>query len=360
MTSVDSHEEWMRRALQLACLGSGHVAPNPLVGCVIVRDGIAIAEGYHARYGDLHAETDALRHIGGSAVDATMYVNLEPCTHHGKQPPCVDAIIKSGVSRVVIGMTDPNPVVSGRGIEILRSSGIDVITDVLREEAEHTNRHFSHWIQTGRPHVTLQIATSLDARAEMPADQPRFITGAGSRFHVHKMRAHLDAVMIGVGTAVRDNPELTVRLSTGRNPVRIIVDPSCRLPTSTALVQTARETRTIVVCSEHASVAEQQALRDHGIAVVALPTDDGMVISSDSLMKVLASIGITSILVEGGPYLAGRLLRDDAVDELHIHTAPIMIGSGPTWTWDMNFRRWQLRDLRLVGSDTHVQYVRIR
>ncbi|MBU3698416.1 MAG: bifunctional diaminohydroxyphosphoribosylaminopyrimidine deaminase/5-amino-6-(5-phosphoribosylamino)uracil reductase RibD [Candidatus Kapabacteria bacterium] len=360
MTTAMAHEEWMRRALQLAQLGSGHVAPNPMVGCVIVRENVMIAEGWHAAYGELHAETDALRHLGGNASGATMYINLEPCTHYGKQPPCVDAIVRSGVERVVLAMTDPNPVVSGRGVRLLQEAGIEVVLDVLRDEAEYLNRRFAHWMTTGLPHVTLKIATSLDSRAQMPVDQPRYITSAESRYHVHKLRSCVDAVMIGIGTALHDNPELTVRLCPGRNPVRVVIDSMCRLPTSTKLVETARETPTIILCSDRSDRDVREELRDRGVDVVVLPTGDGTTIATKDLLAALAVKKITSVLAEGGPYVAARLLREDFVDELHFHAAPIMIGSGPTWVLDTPLRRWNLRQLLQVGSDVHVQYVRSR
>ncbi|MEY3386350.1 MAG: riboflavin biosynthesis protein RibD [Bacteroidota bacterium] len=360
MTTATSHEEWMRRALQLAQLGSGQVAPNPLVGCVIVRDDVMIAEGWHASYGALHAETDALRHLDGNAQGATMYVNLEPCAHYGKQPPCVDAIIRSGVQRVVVAMTDPNPAVSGRGVRLLQEAGIEVVLDVMRDEAEYLNRRFVHWMRTKLPHVTLKIATSLDSRAQMPADQGRYITSAESRFHVHKLRSCVDAVMIGIGTALYDNPELTVRLCPGRNPVRVVVDSMCRLPTSTKLVTTARETPTIVLCSDRSDRDAREELRDNGVDVIVLPTGEGTIIATRDLLAALAEKNISSVLAEGGPYVAARLLRDDYVEELHFHAAPLMIGSGPTWVLDTPMRRWALRKLLQVGSDVHVQYVRSR
>jgi diaminohydroxyphosphoribosylaminopyrimidine deaminase/5-amino-6-(5-phosphoribosylamino)uracil reductase len=360
MTVNSSHDDWMRRALQLACLGSGHVAPNPMVGCVIVRDGQALAEGWHAAYGALHAETDALRHLNGDAIGATMYVTLEPCTHYGKQPPCVDAIKRSGVVRVVVAMIDPNPLVSGRGIRLLREAGIEVITGILQDEAEYLNRRFVHWMREGLPHVTLKLATSLDARAQMPPGQPRFITSAESRLHVHRLRASVDAVMIGIGTAMHDNPELTVRLCPGRNPLRVVIDSMCRLPTSSTLVATARETPTMVICSDKSERGAQEALGDHGVDVVVVPTQDGRTILTRDILRTLSEKNITSIMVEGGPYLAERLLRDDVVDELHFHVAPVMIGSGPTWVFDTPFRQWLLREHRHVGQDIHVQYVRNR
>ncbi|MFN4907841.1 MAG: bifunctional diaminohydroxyphosphoribosylaminopyrimidine deaminase/5-amino-6-(5-phosphoribosylamino)uracil reductase RibD [Bacteroidota bacterium] len=360
MTLANSHDEWMRRALRLAQLGSGRVSPNPMVGCVIVHGETVIAEGWHAAYGELHAETDALRHLNGIATGATMYITLEPCTHYGKQPPCIDAIIRSGVARVVVAMIDPNPLVSGRGIDRLREAGIEVITDVLHDEAVYLNRRFLHWMRSGLPHVTLKLATSLDARAQMPAGQQRFITSAESRFHVHKLRANVDAVMIGIGTALYDNPELTVRLCPGRNPVRVVIDSMCRLPTSTTLVTTARETPTIVICSDRSDRDAREELRNEGVDVIVVPTGEEQTILTEDILRVLAEKKITSIMAEGGPYLAARLLRDDVVDELHFHVAPVMIGSGPSWVFDTAFRRWMLREHRHVGQDIHMQYVRTR
>ena len=348
----------MERALDLARLGSGYVSPNPMVGCVIVRDDVIISEGWHSAYGDVHAEVDALRRLQGRADGATMYVNLEPCVHYGKQPPCVDAILASGVQHVVVAMPDPNPLVAGGGISALREAGIEVTTDILRDKAEHFNRSFMHWIVTRRPHVTLKIATSIDGRARMPSDQPRYLTSVESRLRVHRMRSGRDAVMIGVGTAIYDNPELTVRLCAGRNPVRVVIDPSCRLPASTVLVETATDVRTIVVCSEHADIEARMELADHGVEIIPLPTDKARIIACSDILQSLAERRIASVLLEGGPYLAGRMLREDAIDEIEVHTAPLIIGSGPEWFSDSPFKKWKVRHARRVGSDTHALYVR--
>lgn len=360
MTRPASHEFYMERALDLARLGSGHVSPNPMVGCVIVRDDIVLSEGWHHTYGDVHAEVDALQLLNGKAEGATMYVNLEPCVHYGKQPPCIEAIISSGVRHVVVAMPDPNQLVAGKGIEALRAAGIEVTTDVLRDKAEHFNRAFVHWITTGRPHVTLKIATSIDGRVRMPPDQPRYLTSVESRLRVHRMRSGRDAVMIGVGTAVYDNPELTVRLCSGRNPIRVVVDPSCRLPTSTTLVETAREVRTLVICSERADNETRLRLQDHGVELLVLPSYESKIMACSDIMQALAELKIASVLLEGGPYLAARMLREDAVDEIEVHTAPLIIGSGPEWFADSPLKKWRVRHARRVGSDTHALYVRRR
>jgi diaminohydroxyphosphoribosylaminopyrimidine deaminase/5-amino-6-(5-phosphoribosylamino)uracil reductase len=329
-----------------------------MVGCLIVRDDVVLSEGWHHAYGDVHAEVDALQLIREKADGATMYVNLEPCVHYGKQPPCVEAIIASGIRHVVVAMPDPNPLVAGKGIEALRAAGIEVTTDILRDNAEHFNRAFVHWITTGRPHVTLKIATSIDGRVRMPPDQPRYLTSVESRIRVHRMRSGRDAVMIGVGTAIYDNPELTVRLCAGRNPIRVVIDPNCRLPASTVLIETATEIRTLIVCSNHADIDAQMELADLGAEVVTLPTDQSRIIASSDILQCLAERGIASVLLEGGPYLASRMLREDAVDEIEVHTAPLIIGSGPEWFSDSPFKKWKVRHARRVGSDTHALYVR--
>jgi diaminohydroxyphosphoribosylaminopyrimidine deaminase/5-amino-6-(5-phosphoribosylamino)uracil reductase len=358
MSQPVAHEFYMQQALDLARLGSGHVSPNPMVGCLIVRDDIILSKGWHRAYGDVHAEVDALQLLQDKADGATMYVNLEPCVHYGKQPPCVEAIIASGIRHVVVAMPDPNPLVAGKGIEALRSAGIEVTTDILRDKAEHFNRAFVHWITTGRPHVTLKIATSIDGRVRMPPDQPRYLTSVESRMRVHRMRSGRDAVMIGVGTAIYDNPELTVRLCAGRNPVRVIIDPECRLPASAVLMETATEIRTLVVCANHADIDARMELADLGAEVVPLPADQARIIACSDILQSLAERGIASVLLEGGPYLASRMLREDAVDEIEVHTAPLIIGSGPEWFFDSPFKKWKVRYARRVGSDTHALYVR--
>jgi diaminohydroxyphosphoribosylaminopyrimidine deaminase/5-amino-6-(5-phosphoribosylamino)uracil reductase len=247
---------------------------------------------------------------------------------------------------------------NGKGIEALRAAGIEVIVGVLEHEAAWQNRSFLHWIRSRTPRLTLKVATSIDLRVRMADTQTRYITSEESRREVHRLRSKLDAVMIGVGTAQFDNPELTVRLCEGRHPTRVIVDPTCRLPTSTALVSTARDVRTIVVCSERASLSHQQALSDRGVEVVPLPSREELILTSSDILQALASRNLASILVEGGPFLANRLLRDDCIQELILHVAPMMIGSGPMWFTDVNMRSWRITSISPVGTDVHAVYVR--
>jgi diaminohydroxyphosphoribosylaminopyrimidine deaminase / 5-amino-6-(5-phosphoribosylamino)uracil reductase len=327
MTAVmtDPDLRLMRRALELAEGGRGRVSPNPLVGAVIVRDGAIVGEGFHAELGGLHAERAALedcRSRGEDSAGATMYVTLEPCAHHGRQPPCVEAILEAGLARVVVASGDPSGKASGRGPEILREAGIEVV-GCEGEEAEAArllNQPFRKHAVTGRPLVTLKMAMSLDGRTSTAASDSPWISGEESRTLVHRWRAESDAIAVGIGTVHADDPLLTARdVDAARQPARVVFDSRCRLPLDSQLMRTVAQAPVLVIAGPEAESDRLDALREAGAEVVA----------ADGIASALADLGsreITSLLLEGGPTLAAAFVDADALDETRVFVAPILLG----------------------------------
>ena len=313
----------MRRAIALAANGWGRVAPNPLVGCVIVRDGEVVGEGWHTEYGRPHAEPEALRAAGEQARGATAYVSLEPCSHWGKTPPCTDALIAAGVRRVVFGGFDPNPKASG-GADVLRAAGIDVVGGVEEQAARDQNAVFFHahsLLGDQRPFIALKLAMSLDARIADRDGRSVWITGDESRAEVHRLRAGYDAVAVGIGTAFADDPQLTVRgrVAPRVPPARVVFDRALRLPLDSALVRTAGEAPTWTVAAPDAPDDRRRALEQAGVKIVI----------GESLreqLRALRDAGLRSMFVEGGSTLASALLSADAVDRMYLFYAPVLIG----------------------------------
>ncbi len=318
---------YMRRALELAIKGTGRVSPNPLVGAVIVKDGQIIGEGWHEKYGDLHAERNALKHCyeaGGDPEGAEMYVTLEPCCHHGKQPPCTDALIEAGISRVIVGSGDPNPQVGGKGIQILKDHGIEVVEHVLEEECRAINDVFFHYIQTGRPLVVLKYAMTLDGKIAAYTGESKWVTGEEARRHVHGLRNRYTAIMAGVNTVLVDDPLLTSRIEGGRNPLRVICDSALRTPLTCQIIQTAEEVPTIFAECR----ADQDRIGDFekaGCRVLSVGEADGHVDLEDLIVK-LGKEGIDSVLIEGGGSLAWSALKAGIVDQVKAYIAPKLFG----------------------------------
>ena len=263
-------EQYMRRAIELAKRGSGHVNPNPLVGAVIVRDGEILGEGWHEEYGELHAERNAIAHAraaGHRLEGSTIYVTLEPCCHYGKTPPCTEAIIEEGITTVVVGSDDSNPLVAGRGFRILREHGITVIPHFLKEECDAVNEVFFHYISTGRPYVAMKYAMTLDGKIACRTGDSRWVTGEEARNHVHRLRNHFKGIMAGIGTVLADDPMLNCRMKGGRDPVRIICDSHLRIPLESRLVQTAREQPVIVACLPGENRTKAKQLEKKGVTV---------------------------------------------------------------------------------------------
>jgi diaminohydroxyphosphoribosylaminopyrimidine deaminase/5-amino-6-(5-phosphoribosylamino)uracil reductase len=315
---------YMSRALKLAELGSGWTAPNPMVGAVIVKDGNIIGEGYHQKYGELHAERNALKNCAVDPHGATMYVTLEPCCHHGRQPPCTEAIIGAGIARVVTGSDDPNPLVSGKGIEILKSHGIAVETGILKERCDSLNKVFFHYIKTKRPYVVMKYAMTMDGKVATRTGASQWITGDAARRQVHRDRHRYSAIMVGVGTVLADDPLLTCRLENCKNPVRIVCDTHLRTPLSSQIVRTAGDIPVILAtCS---SSSEQAApFESAGCRVWTLPEKNGHVDLS-ALAARLGEEGLDSVLLEGGGTLNWAALESGIVQKVQAYIAPKLFG----------------------------------
>ncbi|MBP5555722.1 MAG: bifunctional diaminohydroxyphosphoribosylaminopyrimidine deaminase/5-amino-6-(5-phosphoribosylamino)uracil reductase RibD [Lachnospiraceae bacterium] len=318
-------EFYMRRALELATMGRGNTNPNPMVGAVIVKEGRIIGEGYHERYGELHAERNALKNCIESPEGATVYVSLEPCCHHGKTPPCTDALIESGIGKVVVGMLDVNPIVAGNGVNILIDHGIEVVTGVLEDECRRLNRIFIKYITEKLPYVVMKYGMTADGKIATVTGESKWITGPSSRENVHRTRHSLMGIMVGIGTVIADDPMLDCRLPEGgKNPVRIICDSSLRTPMDSKIVKTATEIRTIIatVSTDESLIKEYES---KGLEVVRTSGGDGKV-NLKELMRILGEMGIDSILLEGGAQLNFSALNSRIVDEVHTYISPKIFG----------------------------------
>ena len=317
------NEIFMREALRIARNAEGRTSPNPLVGAVVVREGKIIAEGWHRKAGTPHAEVHALNMAGDLAKDATLFVTLEPCSHFGRTPPCANKIVEAGIKKVVVAMKDPNPKVSGRGIEILKSAGIEVEVGVLEEEAAKLNEVFLKWITKKLPFVTLKFACSLDGKIATATGNSQWISCEESRKFTHRLRDISDAIMVGSGTVLADNPSLTTRLVEGKNPVRIIVDSLAKTPLDFNVV-TDKKAKTIFAVTENAPREKISALESLGVEVIFAGSEDK--VDLKILLKKLAEQEITSILVEGGGTLHFSLLELGLVDKVFAFVAPKIIG----------------------------------
>jgi diaminohydroxyphosphoribosylaminopyrimidine deaminase/5-amino-6-(5-phosphoribosylamino)uracil reductase len=324
----DDDERFMRLALALGRRGLGNTWPNPAVGAVLVKDGVIVGRGWTRRGGRPHAETEALKHAGRAARGGTLYVTLEPCSHHGKTPPCTDAIIRAGIARVVSAMDDPNPEVAGQGHARLRERGIAIETGLGADEARRAHAGHIMRMTAARPHVLLKLALSADSKAGGPGRRPVAITGPAAREKVFQMRAMSDAILIGVGTVLSDDPALTCRLPgmTDVSPVRVLLDTRLRVPISSGVVGTAGETPTWIFCGGAASAMAEEVLRAKGCEVFRIDAVDGK-LDLDRVLKVLAERGITRLMVEGGPTVATSFVTADLVDELALFHAPLTIGA---------------------------------
>jgi diaminohydroxyphosphoribosylaminopyrimidine deaminase / 5-amino-6-(5-phosphoribosylamino)uracil reductase len=318
----------MRAALTLARRGLGNVWPNPAVGCVIVRDGHVVGRGWTQPGGRPHGETEALGRAGPAAQGAVAYVSLEPCCHWGKTPPCTDALIAAGIARVVVPIEDPDPRVSGQGIARLRGAGIAVETGVCAAEASELNEGFLLRMRDGRPLVTVKLATTLDGRIATHSGESQWITGALARDHGHALRASHDAVMVGSGTAISDDPMLTCRLPGlgHRSPVRIIVDGRLRVPLTARVIADARLTPTWIITLRHGDALRQEAFRDCGVELIEVGADEGAGVDMAEALQALGARGLTRVLVEGGGLLVASLVRAGLVDRLAWFRAPRLVG----------------------------------
>jgi diaminohydroxyphosphoribosylaminopyrimidine deaminase/5-amino-6-(5-phosphoribosylamino)uracil reductase len=319
-------EKYMRRALDLAAKGAGHVSPNPMVGAVVVNNDQVVGQGYHQRVGGAHAEVNALNEAGEKARGATLYVTLEPCNHFGRTPPCTEKIMASGIRRVVTAMTDPDPTVTGGGNDYLRGRGIRVDEGLCEEEAGRLIESFVKYKTTGEPFVVLKMAATLDGYIATRTGDARWVTGETARARVHEMRHALDAVMVGIGTVEADDPRLTTRLENGRgkDPVRIILDTWLKLRATAQVLNRTSPTATYLVCAPDADAGRKQRLADAGARILEIPLMEGR-IDLKALMTRLGTMQITSIMIEGGARLAAGALNQDVVDKLTLFYAPKLL-----------------------------------
>ncbi|NLD06291.1 MAG: bifunctional diaminohydroxyphosphoribosylaminopyrimidine deaminase/5-amino-6-(5-phosphoribosylamino)uracil reductase RibD [Synergistaceae bacterium] len=320
-------EYYMRMALSLALNGTATVSPNPRVGCVIVRDSKIIGSGWHKCCGESHAEVEAVRNAGGDVKGATVYVNLEPCCHQGRTPPCAPMLISNEISRVVIGITDPNPIVDCRGVRMFVDAGIEVTSGVLEKESKWINRGFIRRIRNGRPWITIKTAASLDGNIALKDGSSKWITGESSRQKVHMMRAENDALLTGSGTVIADDPTFTVRDAEGRTPIRVILDRELNTPLSAALF---RENGLIFFTGKDASMDKINRIRELGAEVYTIDAPDDREL--EFVMAKLCEIGVNYLMVECGAKLTSSLLRSGSADEISLFMAPKLLGNGIHFT----------------------------
>lgn len=328
LQQIDQDRLFMKRALALAARAAGRTSPNPLVGAVVVNQGRIVGEGYHQRAGTPHAEVHALEQAGELARGADIYVNLEPCSHYGRTPPCCRAIIEAGIRRVVAAMVDPNPQVAGRGLAALADAGIVVECGLMEESARELNEVFIKFITTRHPFVVLKSAVSLDGKTATSSGHSFWVTGEPARLQVHRLRNTYDAVMVGIGTVLADDPRLTTRLpegESGRDPIRVVVDSRLRIPFESRVINPESAAPLLVATTERAPAQRREELARRGVEVVVLPEHEGRV-SFPHLMSALGERNITSVLLEGGAALNASALEARMVDKLVVFVAPKLVG----------------------------------
>lgn len=345
-------QAYMQKALELAARALGRTSPNPVVGAVIVNNDQIVGEGYHQKAGTPHAEVHALRQAGDQAAGATIYVTLEPCSHFGRTPPCADALIEAGVKRVVIATLDPNPKVAGRGRQKLLDAGIEVETGIMEKQALQINEAFFKYIQTGIPFTALKTAMTLDGKIAAHTGDSQWITSPDARKYVHQLRNTYDAIMVGIGTVLQDDPLLNTRLDSNdvHHPVRIIIDSRLDMPMDSQIVRTCQEQRSIVFCSEQADPGRETALMIKGCEIIRLPEDNGW-LPLEKVLEQLGKMDICSVLVEGGGEINASLLKKNLIDKVYWFVAPKIIGgrSAPSPVGGAGLSRmreaWELKSL---------------
>jgi diaminohydroxyphosphoribosylaminopyrimidine deaminase/5-amino-6-(5-phosphoribosylamino)uracil reductase len=323
-TLLVDDEKWMKRALRLAEAGRGRTSPNPMVGAVLVKRGKVVGEGYHAKIGEAHAEIIALRQAGKGARGAVLYLNLEPCTHFGRTPPCVPQVIKAGLRRAVIGMEDPNPLVNGKGIEALRKSGLDVKVGVLGKECRKLNEAFCKYILKRQPFVALKVAATLDGKIAARNGDSKWISGEASRRLVHRLRGRVDGVLVGIGTVLRDDPLLTARTKKGKEPYRIVLDSRLKIPEDAKVFEHS-PSEVILATTRSAPHGKIERLERKGVQVLIMDSKEGKVDLKACLNK-LGEIGLMSILVEGGSKINGSFLDEGLIDKFFLFLSPKWLG----------------------------------
>src|SRR5512135_1975292 len=329
MTDRKTDEFYMSMALELAQLGRGTASPNPMVGAVVVKDDKVVGKGFHKRPGTPHGEAIALQKAGEKAQGATLYVNLEPCCHRDKlTPPCTDAVLKSGVKRVVVGMIDPNPKVSGQGVVLLGEAGVEVDAGLLQEKCERLNQAFRKYITTGLPFVTLKVAQTLDGKIATSSGDSKWITGFEARRQGHLLRHQSDAILVGIGTILRDDPSLTTRiegLENPHDPCRIVLDSTLRIPLDAKVLNLESKSKTLVATTIAGSTQKMKEIKKKKAGLLILDEKEGLV-SLPALMDELAKMGMTNVLIEGGARVNAEALRSGVVDKVMFFVAPKILG----------------------------------
>lgn len=364
-------EQRMARAVQLARLGMFTTHPNPRVGCVIEKDGLIIGEGFHAKAGEGHAEVQALASVQGDTRGATAYVTLEPCSHHGRTPPCAEALVKAGITKVVYGMEDPNPEVAGRGLQILKKAGIEVVGPVLENECRGLNPGFIKRMEEGLPFVRVKLAMSVDGRTAMESGESQWITGPQARADVQKLRAQSAAIVTGIGSVIADNPSMTVRIDnqgnevdakTVRQPLRVVMDTALSIAPEAKILYPTNEVA--IFCDEEEVEADHlKALQKKGVDVRFAPLGEDGRLDLVEVMGQLADEGINEVLVETGAELAGAFLNAGLVDELVIYMAPKLLGSAARPLLSLPLEHMSeaveldLQEMTKIGSDIKFVYV---
>ncbi len=347
---MNTDELYMIRCFEIAMNGAGHVSPNPMVGAVIVKNNQVISTGYHSKYGEVHAEVNAIKNSKENVNGSVLYCNLEPCIHLNKQtPPCVPSIISSGIKKVVISNIDPNPFVSGKGIQELISNSIEVITGVLEEEGKELNKFFFKYIKTGLPYVTLKIASSSDGNISRSRNEQTWLTSHDSQIFVHQKRSIYDAILIGANTVNVDNPELTVREIKGRNPVRIILDGNFSSSINSKLFND-KKSRTIIIGSSIANEKKKNEFRDLGIEVIEIEPENESKLNLMSIMEKISELKIASLLVEGGGEVFTQFINNNLADEIFLLEAPIKLESGYKMP-SFEYANYVLKQKEKIGKD---------
>ncbi len=361
--ATDTDLPFMKQALKLAHKALGRTSPNPLVGAVVVKNGKVIGQGYHQKAGTPHAEVHALRAAGKRAKGATIYVTLEPCNHTGKTPPCTQAILDYGITRVVVGMVDPNPLVAGSGCRYLESQGVEVAGEVLATECRAINRPFIKHITTGLPWVIMKAGCSLDGRIAVADGRCAWITGEESRREVHRLRNQVDAILVGVDTALNDDPSLTTRLPgrKGQDPRRVVLDSVLRMPVGARMLSQESAAQTWIFCSARADKKKRQALENAGARIIEVSEKNGR-LNVREVLTVLGAAGHTSLLVEGGSAVHTSFLKEGLVDQVSLFMAPLFLGNesipvvGDLAISDVHEgRRFQTSRVKRFGNDVLVE-----
>ncbi len=357
------NKKYMELAIELAKKGAGAVNPNPLVGAVVVKNDRIIGQGYHARYGELHAERAAFANLTEDAAGAEMYVTLEPCCHYGKQPPCVEAIVENKIAKVYVGSDDPNDKVAGKGIQYLREHGIEVETQIMKAECDGLNFVFFHYITTGLPYVVMKYAMTMDGKIATYTGESKWISNEKSRSLVQETRKNLMGIMVGIGTVLEDNPMLTCRIEGARNPVRIVCDTKLRIPEDCNLVKTANEVETIVATAKNADADKIKRLEACGVKVLFVDVYEEHINLNELIIK-LGEMKIDGILLEGGGTLNESALSADIVNEVHVYVAPKIFGGekAPTSvggqgvdTPDLSYK-FKLKSMEEIDGDVLLKY----